>query len=150
MSLTSHRFEPLEDLESPVRYRYEAEAPRFAQIDGAGLRVAVSVLGDLTSATARATSRRYPLDLGEPNSYRERRTVVVPRGMRVVGAPTDGVAESDFGRLSLRVERQQGRVVMRTEFDMNRDLIEPTDYEAFRAWVVAADQILRQQLVMAP
>ena len=146
LHLSSQQFDDLDNLEVPVRYRYEARVPQAAQRDGDTLRVPPSVLQDLTRSLARSPTRQYPLDVGSTSSYREQRTVRLPSGARVGSLPDGGVAQSEFGKLELRVEQSGRRLQLLTEFEMRRDVISPEDYPAFRQWVEQADQILRQRL----
>ena len=148
LHLESQSFEGLETLEAPVRYRYEAEVPQLAQRDGSRLRMAPSVLEDLTRSMARASRRRYTLDLGSTSSYVEERTIQLPAGMQATDVPAGGTAESPFGKLSLTVERSGRQVQTRTEFEIRRDRVTPEEYPAFRRWVQEADQILRQRITV--
>ncbi len=146
LELTSQRFENLDNLEVPVTYQYEARVPQMAQNDGEGLTIAPSTLQDLVRSMARNSERGYPLDLGGTNSYVEERVVRVPAGHRATRVPESGTAESPFGTLRMTVESDGERVETRTEFSLNRDRVEPGEYEAFRGWVQAADVILRQRV----
>ncbi|MBO6934678.1 MAG: DUF3857 domain-containing protein [Deltaproteobacteria bacterium] len=148
LQLESQSFENLDTLEQPVRYRYAAEVPQLAQRDGESLRMAPSVLEDLTRAMARAPRRRHPLDLGGTSSYLEERTVQLPNGMRAGDVPTGGTAESPFGKLVMTVEQSGRQVQTRTEFEIRRDRVTAEEYPAFRRWVQEADQILRQRLTV--
>jgi hypothetical protein len=148
LQLESQSFENLDTLEEPVRYRYTAEVPQIAQRDGERLRMAPSVLDDLTRSMARAPRRRYPLDLGGTSSYLEERTVQLPGGMQPADVPSGGSAESPFGKLVMTVERSGRQVQTRTELELRRDRISAEDYPAFRRWVQEADQILRQRLTV--
>ena len=143
-------FENLDDYNTPARIRYTATAPTLAMRDGQLLRVAPAALHDLSRSLARSSSRRLPLDLSGRSSYREDRRVRLPRGWRVGELPEGGVAESRFGRLSIAVTREDHEVRARTELSILTDRVSADDYEAFRAWVEAADRLLRQRLVLAP
>lgn len=149
LQVETYAFENLQTLEAPAEYRYTAEVPQMAQSDGNSLRLGPSVLSDLTRGMAQTATRRHPLDLGEPASYLENRTIRVPPGMRAIAAPTTAAAESPFGRLALHVENSGDTVEIRTEFELRRDQIQPDEYAAFRTWVIEADQLLRQQVVVS-
>lgn len=143
-------FERLDDFNAPVELRFRATAPTLAVRDGPALRVAPTVLDDLSGSLARASDRRLPLELGGRSSYVEDRRVRLPAGWRVAELPQGGVAESRFGRLSIEVERQGAAVRARTTFSIETDRVAPEEYREFRQWVEQADRILRQRLVVAP
>lgn len=132
----------------PIRIRYAARVPQFAQLDADGLRLRATVLDQLTPVFARAEERRHALDLQGTSSYVEERRVRVPAGMRVLALPEGGEAESAFGRFSLRLEQGGGEIVARTELELLRDRISAEEYGAFRAWLEAVDAILRQRIAL--
>ena len=149
VELVSQSFDSLEKLESPVRYAYRIKVPRFANLDGNGMQVAPSVLNDLVRSMARAPKREHPLDLGSPNTYVEERSFTPPKGMQWSGVPQDGQAESEFGQLKLHYETQGGTLKVRTEFVLKRARVAPDEYAAFRRWIDAADQLLRQRIALS-
>ncbi len=147
LRLEEQRFGPLDDLEVPIRYQYEAFVPRMAQRDGARLQVAPSVLGDLLRTMARSPERAHILDLGGTSSYQERRVVHIPRGMRLVETPREGSLDGRFASLRLEVEADAREVTMTVNFELRKDRVRPEEYEAYRRWVESADQLLRQRLI---
>ena len=56
---------------------------------------------------------------------------------------------SDFGRLQLHYLLEGSTLKVRTEFVLEQSRIKPEAYAAFRSWVHAADQLLRQRIVLA-
>ncbi len=150
LELTQTEFGALDDFNAPVSLRFGARVPQLAVRDGRLLRVAPSVLNELTRSLAPASERRLPLDLSTRTSYEETRRVRLPAGFRVEDLPQGGTAESPFGRLEMEV-RQEGREVrLTTRLNVTQDRIAPSDYGAFRRWVEEADRILRQRLILAP
>ncbi len=141
-------FENLDDFESPVRFRYEATVPQFAERTGTQLQVATWPLGRLVSAFATAPTRRLPMDLGGRYAYRERRIVRPAAGLTIARLPDGGEVESPFGSLKVEFSRDGSAIVIQTELMMNRDRIPVADYPAFRAWAEQADAILRQRLIL--
>lgn len=144
--LVSQNFEGLDDLESDVRYQYRVRVPQLAHWDGPELRLAPSVLGDLVRSMARTSVRTHPLDLDGTNSYTERRSVRIPPGLVLGDLPPGGEAASHFGILRLGFEATDGGVVATTEFELVQDRVAAADYAAFRRWVEAADQLLKQRI----
>ena len=149
VELLSQKFEPLHVLENPVRYAYRLKVPRFGLTDGESMQVAPSVLSDLVRSMARAPKRDQPLDLGSPNTYIEERTFNAPKGLSFRNVPKDGEVASDFGRLRLQYVLEGNTLKVRTEFVLKESRIKPAAYAAFRSWVDAADQLLRQRIVLA-
>jgi hypothetical protein len=149
LTLETQQFESLADRESPVRYSYKLKAPQLATVDGGALRLAPSTMTELVGM-ARMPARKHLLDLHGNRSYREERAVRLPKGMVVTSLPPGGEASSSFGTLRLSLTQDAGVVTARTELDIVRDKIQPKDYPAFRSWVLAADELLRQRIAIKP
>jgi tetratricopeptide (TPR) repeat protein len=146
LKLESQRFDSLDSLEQPVRYNYRIHVPQMARWDGSELRLEPSVLHDLVQDLARLPERMYPLDLQGSRLYVEERNVRLPPGMRAVELPLGGEASSPFGRLKLAFSQSEGTITARTELAVTRDRVAPQEYPAFRRWVEAADQLLKQRI----
>ena len=149
VELLAQKFEALHVLENPVRYAYRLKVPRFGRTDGDNMQVAPSVLSDLVRTMARAPKREQPLDLGSPNTYIEERTFQAPKGFVFKTVPKGGEVASDYGRLQLQYVSEGNTLKVRTEFVLKEPRVKPGAYEAFRSWVDAADQLLRQRIVLA-
>jgi hypothetical protein len=146
LKLEDQRFAPLSDLEEPVRYSYRIQVPQLARWDGDELRLEPSVLQDLVQDMARLPKRRHTLDLHGTRTYIEERSVRLPPGMLASDLPAGGEASSPFGRLKLDFTQSAGTVTARTELALTRDRVAPMEYPAFRRWVEAADQLLKQRI----
>jgi transglutaminase-like putative cysteine protease len=146
VELMSQSFESLAELETPVRYSYRIRVPRFGRFDGATLQVAPSVLSDLVRSMARSPTRKQPLDLGSSSTYVEERQFSAPSGMRFSAVPEGGEVSSAWGKLSLHYAAEGGGLKVRTEFLLTRVRVSAAEYPAFRRWVEAADQLLRQRV----
>jgi transglutaminase-like putative cysteine protease len=136
----------LATFDAPVVVELRGMAPDLALRDGRTLRIAPSLLPELTPRLAPRSERRLPLDLRLRESYRETREVVLPPGYRVGSLPEGGIAESPFGALTLTATGD-GPVLLTTELVRRADRVAREDYAAFRAWVEAADRLLRQRLI---
>lgn len=145
LTLESQSFGSLVELEQPVKYSYQIKVPQLATFDNGELRLAPSAMRDLVGM-ARLPVRKYALDLHGNRSYREERAVQLPKGATVATLPPGGEASSPFGTLKLAVSRDGSTVTARTELDIVRDRIPPDEYPAFRKWVLAADELLRQRI----
>jgi tetratricopeptide (TPR) repeat protein/transglutaminase-like putative cysteine protease len=150
LELTQSGIANLENFEQPVELRYAGRATQLAVRDGRTLRVAPTVLGDLSRSLATASTRDLPLELGGRSMYVEERRVQLPQGYTIGELPEGGSAESPFGRLSVEVARDGRDVRSRTEFQLNADRVSASDYPAFRRWVEQVDRILRQRVTFAP
>ncbi len=148
LKLESQHFDSLDSLEQPVRFGYRISVPQLAHWDGDELRVEPSVLHDLVQEMAPLPERVHPLDLEGNRLYIEVRNVRVPAGMHAVALPPGGEASSPFGHLRLGFSQDGGTISARTELEVTRDRIAREDYPAFRRWVEAADQLLKQRIGM--
>jgi hypothetical protein len=95
---------------------------------------------------ARTPTRLHVLDLSSTRSYAEDRSVEIPASMHASALPAGGEASSAWGKLSLRFQKDKSSVKVHTEFVLSRDRVAPDEYPAFRLWVEAADQLLRQRI----
>ena len=141
--------EGLTDYETPVEAHYRASVPQFATRDADGLRVPVSVMGDLVRSLARTEARTQAFDLGATTHYVEDRTLRAPAGMDVATLPEGGRVESPFGVFLMTVTREGRNVSIHTELTLSRDRIEATEYPQFRAFIERADALLRQRLALS-
>lgn len=148
VELQEQKFQPLSDLEQPVRYSYRVKVPQLGRWDGDEMRLDPSVLQDLVQDMARLPQRRHTLDLQGTRSYVEERSVTLPEGLVTSRLPAGGEASSEFGRLALAFSQSGGTVVARTELSLLRDRVAPSEYPAFRRWIQAADQLLKQRIAI--
>jgi len=148
LELATQNFEDLTDVERPVRFSYTGQAPQFALRDGNALRVMPSTIGSLSRALARTQTRRHTLDLGSTTRYAERRVITLPTGARATTVPTAGEVQSPFGVARMRVSTAGSTITIDTEFELTRDRVPASDYEAFRAWMERADRLFEQRLLV--
>ena len=146
LKLEDQRFDGLDKLQQPVKYSYRIKVPQLAHWNGDELLLPPSVLKDLVQDMARLQQRRHTLDLAGNRVYVEDRAVKVPDGMRATDLPAGGEATSAFGRLKLDVSQGGATITAHTELRIDKDRIAPNEYPAFRAWVEAADQLLKQRI----
>ena len=148
LRLESQSFESLDDPEAPVRYRYQAQVPSFAQRNGKQLLIRVSELEEMPRRFAARPERRYPLEVGVPRTYREELEIRLPKEGRIVELPTGGEAKSAFGSMQLQIEKLGAdRLRLRNEMVWRTDKVAAKDYPAFRRWIQAVDTLLRQRIV---
>jgi Flp pilus assembly protein TadD/transglutaminase-like putative cysteine protease len=150
LKLEKSSFSGLDDIESDVEITYELSAPEVGRREGSDIRTAPTSLGDLLREVAPSPSRMYPLEIGSTSTYREERTVRVPKGYRVALVPPGGKVESRFGRLSVKSVQKDGSVVSNSELVIAVDRVEPKEYPEFRKFIEQADELLRQRIAFAP
>ncbi len=148
LELATQRFGDLTDVEQAVRFNYTGRAPQFALRDGNQLRVMPSTIGSLSRALARTQTRRHTLDLGSTTRYSERRVITLPTGARATTMPAAGEVRSAYGMARMRVTTAGSTITIDTEFELTRDRVPATEYEAFRAWMERADQLFEQRLLV--
>jgi tetratricopeptide (TPR) repeat protein/transglutaminase-like putative cysteine protease len=147
IEVTEESFDELDPTE-PVRFTYEATVPQLARRSGDELRVAPG--GGRIEGLARTPTRRHPLMLGPPETYVERRVVHLPQGHTVGTLPDGGEASSPFGRVAVQYDRQGDAVTVETTVALTRPRVGAEEYPRFREWVQAADQLLRERIVIRP
>ncbi len=149
LSLESHEFSGLDDIERDVTLSYRLKAPLLARPEGDELRIAPSTMSDLLRDLASTPTRRYALDLGVPRAYDEERTIRPPAGYLVRGVAPGGEVKSRFGSLSMHHEQRGQNVVCKTSFTLAVKRVEPKDYGDFRHFVEQAEGLLRQRIAFA-
>ena len=136
----------LTDYEVPVTAHYRASVPQLAVRDADGLRVPLTVMGDLLRSLARTETREHAFDLGATTRYVEDRTIRLPAGSDVATLPEGGRIESSFGTFVMTVSREGRTVTIHSELTLARDRVEASEYAEYRAFIQRTDAILRQRL----
>lgn len=136
----------LTDYEVPVTAHYRASVPQLAVRDADGLRVPLTVMGDLVRALARTETREHAFDLGSRSRYVEDRVIRLPAGHDVTALPEGGRIESPFGVFVMSVSREGRTVTVHSELTLSRDRVEAAEYPEFRTFIQRTDAILRQRL----
>jgi tetratricopeptide (TPR) repeat protein len=140
-------FDTLGDRELPVRYTWTGHVAAMGERDGGSLRIAPSTIGGLTTAWAPLATRRHTLVLGPGFHHRERR-VIAAGALTLDDVPAGGVAESQFGRVSLTYTQSGRTVTSETEVVLLQGRVSTEEYPAFRAWCQAADTLLRSRVTI--
>jgi transglutaminase-like putative cysteine protease len=150
LALSELAMKGLDDIEQPIGVAYRIRAPQVARREGDELRLSPSSMRDLVRQMAPIPKRKYPLELGVPRRYVEKRTVVAPSGYVVKQSAPGGSVKSRFGSVSVTVSTKDREVMAETVYSLEVDQVAPTDYLEFRAFVERADDILRQRISFAP
>jgi transglutaminase-like putative cysteine protease/tetratricopeptide (TPR) repeat protein len=138
-------FSTLGDREVPVRYTWTGHVAAMGERDGPSIRIAPSTVGGLTQAWAPLATRRHTLVLGPGFHHRERR-VIAAGALSIEDVPAGGIAESEFGRLSITFVQTGRTVTTETELLLTQGRVTVEDYPAFRAWCQAADALLHSRV----
>jgi tetratricopeptide (TPR) repeat protein len=150
LTLEEHKFAGLDNPESEVSVHYKLKAPVLARNEGGELRAPSSALNDLLRDYAGITSRKLPLDLGVPTTFREERVVRAPSAGKVQHVPQGGEVKSRFGSLTLAFSQQAQEVTSKASLIITVDRVEPRDYSDYRRFIEQADELLRQRVAFAP
>ncbi|MAQ13993.1 MAG: hypothetical protein CMN30_04255 [Sandaracinus sp.] len=145
VEVTEESFQELDPGE-PVRFTYEASVPQLAESTGSELRLAASA-GRLSSLATTPT-RRHPLMLGPPETFTERRVFHLPAGHTAANLPRGGEATSPFGRVAITYGRDGNAITAETTITFTTARVAPREYPAFRQWIQAADQLLRERITV--
>jgi transglutaminase-like putative cysteine protease/Tfp pilus assembly protein PilF len=141
----------VEDREKPVEVRAALDVPHWARPEGGGL--VMPILGreaDMLRNYARLSSRRHDLILGYPWRQEDRIVLTLPRGFAVKRAPETRTVESPMGRFTLTVEPKGATVVVTSTLQVDRHRISEKDYPEFRELCRKIDELVGQELTVAP
>ncbi|MEO0325512.1 MAG: DUF3858 domain-containing protein, partial [Myxococcota bacterium] len=147
VEVTEESFEELDPSE-PVRYRYTAEVPLFAERASGELLIGPSA--SRIRRLASTPTRRHPLMLGPPGGFREVMTVQLPPGHAAGALPAGGEVSGPFGRVSVRYAQRGGAVEITTAIRFTTARVAPGDYPAFRSFIERADALLRERVSVRP
>ncbi|MBN8616510.1 MAG: DUF3857 domain-containing protein [Deltaproteobacteria bacterium] len=149
ISIRSEEIGALTDRETPVRLQWDGDTARFGERQGADLLVAPSVVDELTRVWALLPERRFPLRLGTPFHYRERRVLTLEQGLRVAELPRGGEVTTPFARCSVRYTQSGATITMETDVTLTRGRITREEYAALRRFTEQADALLRARVVVS-
>lgn len=149
LTLEEHKFTGLSTPETDVTLRYKIKAPVVARTEGGELRAPATALNDLLREYAKSTSRKYPLELGVPETFREERTLRAPSGFKIQHIPKSGSVKSRFGSLTLESKQHGNEVTSSVALVIEVDRVEPADYPEFRKFIAQADELMRQRVAFS-
>jgi len=138
----------LEDIEQPVRLRARGKAPALARREGDSLSIPAVPPQRLSADFASLSSRTLDLVLPALTAREEEWTFRLPPGMRAVRLPLQQDLDTPFGALSISVEEQPGKVVVRSRLTLKKARIKPSEYMAFRTFCETVDRVFGQRVVV--
>jgi tetratricopeptide (TPR) repeat protein/transglutaminase-like putative cysteine protease len=140
----------LDDLEQPVTIKVHGNASRLGRQEGNELSVPVTPGFRLTGTYASLSARRLAVRLPPLGTLDDTFTVKIPAGMRIVSAPPETKKDGPFGSYSVTVERDAGKVVVRSRLVMKVLTVLPEQYAAFKQFCADADSAMTPRLVLGP
>ncbi len=139
----------LTDRETPVRIRWDGDSARFGERQGTDVFVAPSVVDELTRIWALLPDRRFPVRLGTPFHYRERRILTLEAGLRVAELPRGGELSTPFASCRVRYTQAGSTITIETEVVLTRARLTREEYPALRRFTEQADALLRARVVVS-
>lgn len=137
-----------DDIERPVQLRLRGRALGITRAEGGDYGLQVAPLGSLVGHYAVLSSRRHPLKLPARSSYEDEWTIRLPAGLHLKHSPPSKTIESPFGRLELRVEPAQGKVLVKTKLTLDKTRVAPNEYAAFRSFCEEVDRAFAERVVI--
>jgi transglutaminase-like putative cysteine protease/Flp pilus assembly protein TadD len=145
-SLVSVSFDPLDDLERPVRYRYEAARPDFARRDRDALLLPVDPGLDLVATYGRPPERTQPLEIGPRRVDRRTTVLTLPRGWSAGVAPSDVSLETGFGKLNINYKYNSSNILINRSFILTQHTVPAAGAAAFLAFCREVDEALAAEV----
>jgi tetratricopeptide (TPR) repeat protein/transglutaminase-like putative cysteine protease len=142
------RMNDLSDFEQPVSVHVQARVPRLLREEGGTFSLPVTLNERLASAYAGAPRRRLELHIGAFATLDETYTVQLPPGHAVLSTPAAAQVESPFGRYSVAVSQEAGKVIVRSRLALLVSRVSPERYAEFRRFCQAADAAFEKRLVL--
>ncbi len=149
ITVTPPTFDGLRPARDPVTARAGLTLPAFPA-RGAGRTIPAGVgRWNLVARYAEAAQRETVRELRFRHTQRLTVTLALPPGWRA-SPPPPVVRTSPFGRVSVTVEAQPGRLVLTSEVVIDTIAVSPQAYPAFRAWLAEADEALSAPVEVTP
>ena len=140
----------LDDIEQPVGIKVHGTASRLGRQEGQEVAVPVTPGFRLTPTYASLSTRRIAVKLPPIGTLDDTFVVKLPPGMRVVSSPPDAKGDGPFGSYSVTVERDSGKVVVKTRMTVKVLNVPPEQYAAFKQFCADADSAVTPRLVLGP
>lgn len=139
----------LDDIEKPVKIAVQGKAPSFARREGDQLSMDVTLATRLTPVYASLSRRTRDVKLPPIGTLRDRYSVTLPPGAKVVSAPIAVKKETRFGSYEVKVEQQAGKVTVESRLTVTVHRVTPKDYAAWRTFCGDVDRALSPRLVVS-
>lgn len=139
-----------DDVEAPFAMSVKGKAPSFARREGDTLSMRTASSLSLMTSLAALSTRKTDLVLGSLSSSSEDRVIKLPAGAKIVQKPDPVNVVTPFGRVSIEVKEEPGKITIKSRFAVEKQRISVSEYAAFRDFCQKADSALEQRLVVKP
>jgi len=136
--------------EEPVKIHVRAAAPGFARNEGDALSMPVTGGYRLTPNFASLSQRRQAVELIAFTTIDDTYRIKLPPGAKVLTAPENRSATSNFGSYSVTVEQNKNEVVVRSKLSIKVTRVEPNEYQAWKRFCEDADAAFSPRLLVKP
>ena len=137
-----------ESIEQPVRVHLRGKALSVTRSGGGDLSFAPAPVTSLVGRYASLSTRRQDVKLPFAYGFDDEWSIKLPAGATLKHAPEDREVASPFGKLEMKVEKTQGKLVVRTKLRLEKTRISPAQYEAFRTFCQDVDRVLGERVVI--
>ena len=138
------------DIESPFQTKFSALMAGFATSDGGKLRFRpFGQRGSYVEAYASLSKRLLPQRFSAPHSQQLRYEIELPKGFTAT-LPEDLSEESPQGTFKVNYKRDGSRVTADLLVQIRGGSLQPSGYQAFRAFLGRLDAALQRQVEAAP
>lgn len=141
-------FSGLDDDLNQTGYELELQANNYASSSSKRLFVPVNQLNQwsiyIPGEDSRTTSIRLPYRFSEVDST----IFILPEGFRIESLPENKQVENNFGRFTLSIKRDAGKVLLKRELVIFQREIDTEDYNSFRDFFTTVNKSDREQFVI--
>jgi cellulose synthase operon protein C len=137
----------LESIEQPVKLHLRGKALGVTRTGG-DLSFSPAPATSLVGRYASLSSRRQDVKLPFAYGFDDEWSIKLPSGATVKHSPEDRELASPFGKLELKVEKAQGKLVVRSKLRLEKTRVTPAQYPAFRAFCQDVDRALGERVVI--
>ena len=138
----------LDDIEKDVAVEVRGKTPELARREDKQLSVSVTPSIRLLATVGTLSERHHPLRLlGIPN-YSDTYVLRLPPGYVKLSGPENASGDGPFGRYSVKVDVQGGKITVSTQLSLKKTRISPSEYPSFRQFCTEVDSAIGKRLVV--
>jgi tetratricopeptide (TPR) repeat protein len=139
------------ELEQPVAIRARVQAPRLGWQSGAGLRLRPTTReGELARSYARLSARKHDLVLAYPWQQDEQFVFRLPASWHIKRVPEPRHLQTPFGSFTFEVAPHGEEIDVVARLTVTRHRVTPSDYPAFRRFLLDVDAALDDEIEVSP
>jgi hypothetical protein len=149
LTVSSLKMTDASALEQAVKLDYQMHVPRYAEVQGSGLRFYPFGSGrQLVQTYASLSSRNFDLVMSGPWTNSVQVHYQLPKGMGPSDLPPAVHEETPFGHFALACSEKDGGISCQAEITLTVDRVTPKDYPAFRAFLGRIDQAFGRKITL--